>query len=73
LEFDHVVVVEPARLITPDNTGLRLLYVTVTRATQRLVVVHAEPLPDSLVAASSAPGTSAPASSGIVPVVGSHS
>ena len=33
LEFDHVVVVEPARLVTPDRSGLRLLYVTLTRAT----------------------------------------
>ncbi len=48
LEFDHVVVVEPARLVTPDARGLRLLYVVVTRATRRLVVVHAQPLPEAL-------------------------
>jgi DNA helicase IV len=53
LEFDHVVVVEPARLVTPDAAGLRLLYVTLTRATRRLVVVHAEPLPEALVPPSS--------------------
>ena len=45
LEFDHVIVVEPARLVAPDRAGLRLLYVVLTRATRRLVVVHAEPLP----------------------------
>jgi len=48
LEFDHVIVVEPARLVAPDRSGLRLLYVVLTRATRRLVVVHAEPLPEAL-------------------------
>ncbi|MFN8025131.1 MAG: ATP-binding domain-containing protein [Acidimicrobiia bacterium] len=48
LEFDHVVVVEPAALVSPDRSGLRLLYVVLTRATQRLVVVHSEPLPEAL-------------------------
>jgi DNA helicase IV len=48
LEFDHVVVVEPARLVTPDAAGLRLLYVVLTRATRDLVVVHSEPLPEAL-------------------------
>jgi DNA helicase IV len=48
LEFDHVVVVEPAALVGSDAAGLRLLYVSLTRATQDLVVVHAEPLPESL-------------------------
>ena len=47
LEFDHVVVVEPAPLVTPDRAGLRLLYVTITRATRRLTVVHSEPLPEA--------------------------
>lgn len=48
LEFDHVVVVEPARLVTSDVRGMRLLYVVITRATRRLVVVHAEALPEAL-------------------------
>ena len=48
LEFDHVVVVEPARLVTPDAAGLRLLYMTLTRATRTLTVVHAAPLPEAL-------------------------
>jgi DNA helicase IV len=48
LEFDHVVVVEPAALVTGDERGLRLLYVVLTRATHRLVVVHADPLPEAL-------------------------
>ncbi|MFE7039963.1 HelD family protein [Streptomyces atratus] len=42
LEFDHVLVVEPARYGTSD------LYVALTRATQRLGIVHREELPESL-------------------------
>jgi DNA helicase IV len=48
LEFDHVVVVEPARLVTADRAGLRLLYVTITRATQTLAIVNAGALPEGL-------------------------
>ncbi|MCZ7534549.1 MAG: AAA family ATPase [Acidimicrobiia bacterium] len=48
LEFDHVVVVEPSRLVTPDAPGLRLLYVTLTRATTSLTVLHGDPLPEAL-------------------------
>jgi DNA helicase IV len=52
LEFDAVVVVEPARIVseTPSGTsaGLRALYVALTRTTRRLAVLHAEPLPDAL-------------------------
>jgi superfamily I DNA/RNA helicase len=51
LEFDHVVVVEPSQLVTADRAGLRLLYVTITRATKTLTIVHAEPLPEALVGA----------------------
>lgn len=47
LEFDHVVVVEPA-LIAEGTTGLRELYVALTRPTRTLVVVHARPLPAAL-------------------------
>ncbi|MGC4946645.1 HelD family protein [Streptomyces sp. DT224] len=42
LEFDHVLVVEPGRFGTSD------LYVALTRATQRLGVLHREALPASL-------------------------
>jgi DNA helicase IV len=45
LEFDVVVLVEPAELIAESPRGLNDLYVALTRATQRLTVVHAEPLP----------------------------
>ena len=47
LEFDHVVVVEPS-LIARGDTGLRELYVALTRPTRTLVVVHARPLPQQL-------------------------
>ncbi len=51
LEFDGVVVVEPAAFTAEaldDAAGGRLLYIALTRAVQELVVVHAEPLPDDL-------------------------
>ena len=46
LEFDHVVVAEPAGIVSEG--GLRELYVALTRPTKTLVIVHAEPLPDEL-------------------------
>ncbi|HZB71965.1 MAG TPA: ATP-binding domain-containing protein [Acidimicrobiales bacterium] len=49
LELDAVVVVEPARIVAEEPQGLRSLYVALTRATRRLTVVHAEPLPAALV------------------------
>ncbi len=48
LEFDAVAVVEPARMVGESPQGLRALYVAVTRATQRLVIVHSEPLPSAV-------------------------
>jgi DNA helicase IV len=48
LEFDHVVVVEPAVVADDGDRGLRELYVALTRPTKTLVVVHARPLPDPL-------------------------
>ncbi len=48
LEFDAVVVVEPALIAGDDRRGLRLLYVAMTRPIQHLSVVHALPLPDAL-------------------------
>jgi DNA helicase IV len=49
LELDAVVVVEPAEIVGADEHGLRALYVALTRSTQRLSVVHREPLPESMV------------------------
>ncbi|HKI92898.1 MAG TPA: ATP-binding domain-containing protein [Gaiellaceae bacterium] len=48
LEFDHVVVVEPAAIAEDGEQGLRELYVALTRPTKTLVVVHARPLPEGL-------------------------
>lgn len=51
LEFDHVVLLEPAAIVAgePDRvTGLRRLYVCLTRAVTSLTVLHAEPLPPEL-------------------------
>jgi hypothetical protein len=50
LEFDAVVVVEPAAIAGTDARGLRLLYVAMTRPIQHLSIVHAEPLPALLLA-----------------------
>ena len=50
LEFDSVVVVEPARIVAESAQGLRALYVALTRTTRRLTIVHAEPLPEALMA-----------------------
>jgi DNA helicase IV len=47
LEFDGVVVVEPEDLLGPDG-GTAALYIALTRATSRLVVVHARALPGTL-------------------------
>jgi DNA helicase IV len=53
LEFDSVVLIEPERIVTAEAeraVGLRRLYVTLTRAVSRLVVVHDDPLPHELAA-----------------------
>lgn len=52
LEYDYVVLDEPAAVVDgePDErTGLRRLYVALTRAVSGLTVVHAAPLPEQLV------------------------
>jgi len=51
LEYDYVVLDEPAAVVDgePDErTGLRRLYVALTRAVSGLVVLHASPLPEQL-------------------------
>ncbi len=46
LEFDNVVVVEPADIIADHgDNGMRALFVALTRCTQRLAIVHEQPLP----------------------------
>jgi DNA helicase IV len=51
LEFDRVIVVEPSAIAAaePDRrTGLRRLYVVLTRAVSELTVFHSEDLPVEL-------------------------
>ncbi len=48
LEFDQVIVVEPAQIADAEARGLHRLYVALTRAVSRLTVLHAEPLPAPL-------------------------
>ncbi|ROQ33377.1 DNA helicase IV [Streptomyces sp. PanSC19] len=48
LEFDHVVVVEPAAIVAAEARGLNRLYVVLTRAVSRLALVHEAELPECL-------------------------
>ncbi|MCL2536445.1 MAG: DUF2075 domain-containing protein, partial [Nocardiaceae bacterium] len=48
LEFDAVLVVEPERILADGPRGAAELYVALTRATQRLGVLHRGPLPAAL-------------------------
>ncbi|NUS09633.1 MAG: ATP-binding domain-containing protein [Nonomuraea sp.] len=48
LEYDHVVLAEPAAVAAAEQRGLNRLYVALTRAVSRLDVVHSEPLPAQL-------------------------
>ena len=48
LEFDSVLVVDPQRILASGPRGAAELYVALTRATQRLGVLHQDPLPQAL-------------------------
>ncbi|HJR24546.1 MAG TPA: UvrD-helicase domain-containing protein [Acidimicrobiales bacterium] len=48
LELDASVVVEPAAILDEEAQGARALYVALTRATKRLVLVHERDLPGVL-------------------------
>ena len=48
LEFDCVLIADPARLLAESPRGLNDLYVALTRATQQVGVVHPGELPDVL-------------------------
>ncbi len=48
LEFDSVLIADPAQILGESPRGLSDLYVAMTRATQRLGVVHPGPVPDVL-------------------------
>ncbi|MFI6541580.1 HelD family protein [Nonomuraea sp. NPDC050547] len=48
LEYDHVIVVEPADIVAAEPRGLARLYVVLTRAVTSLTVLHDKPLPAAL-------------------------
>ncbi|MEV8389801.1 MULTISPECIES: ATP-dependent DNA helicase [unclassified Streptomyces] len=48
MEYDHVLVVEPATIADRGSAGLRQLYIALTRSTQSLTVLHTSPLPEAL-------------------------
>jgi DNA helicase IV len=48
LEFDRVIVADPAGILAQSANGVHDLYVAITRATHRLTVVHEDALPASL-------------------------
>jgi hypothetical protein len=48
LEFDAVVVVDPAAIVAAEPRGLHRLYVVLTRAVSSLVVLHRGDLPEVL-------------------------
>ena len=56
LEYDHVIVAEPARIAGAEARGLQRLYVALTRAVSRLTVLYSEPLPAPLPDLRAAPG-----------------
>jgi DNA helicase IV len=45
LEFDHVVLLEPAQVAGSGENGLRLLYIALTRAISKLTILHEGELP----------------------------
>ena len=48
LEFDAVLVLEPAAIVAESAHGVRLLFVALTRAVQHLAIAHADALPAAL-------------------------
>ncbi len=50
LEFDYVLIADPGQILAESPRGLNDLYVALTRATQRLGVVHPGPPPSVLAA-----------------------
>ncbi|MFI1381827.1 HelD family protein [Embleya sp. NPDC020886] len=60
MEYDHVLVVEPATIAGRGPAGLRQLYVALTRSTQSLTVLHTAPLPTALTASADGIEPSAP-------------
>lgn len=75
MEYDHVLVVEPASIVAHGPAGLRQLYISLTRSTQSLTVLHTSPLPEALTNTDAAPeslsaATGPAADPGDVPEIG---
>jgi DNA helicase IV len=62
LEFDQVIVFEPAEIAEAEARGLHRLYVALTRAVSRLTVLHSRPLPAALTPSPAATSLSVPTS-----------
>ncbi|MEV8001722.1 ATP-dependent DNA helicase [Streptomyces parvus] len=60
MEYDHVLVVEPATIADRGPAGLRQLYVALTRSTQSLTVLHTAPLPEALTGSGDAQAPTVP-------------
>ncbi|MEV7181478.1 ATP-dependent DNA helicase [Kitasatospora sp. NPDC093679] len=60
MEYDHVLVVEPATIADRGPAGLRQLYVALTRSTQSLTVLHTAPLPEVLTGSGDAQAPTVP-------------
>ncbi|WP_169948413.1 AAA family ATPase [Microbispora sp. H11081] len=48
LEYDHVIVAEPAEVAEAEERGLARLYVVLTRAVTSLAILHSRDLPEEL-------------------------
>ncbi|MFD3872575.1 HelD family protein [Streptomyces sp. NPDC058623] len=59
MEYDHVLVIEPATIADRGPAGLRQLYVALTRSTQSLTILHTAPLPTVLADSGTAAPTAA--------------
>jgi hypothetical protein len=64
LEFDCVVVAEPAAIVAAGTVGRRQLYIAMTRCTQELRLVHSRPLPAGLEQLAPPPAMQAPTAGG---------
>jgi AAA domain len=56
LEYDRVVLVEPADIVAAEPRGMSRLYVALTRAVAELVILHTKPLPANLTLSGGATG-----------------
>jgi DNA helicase IV len=56
LEFDSVLIADPAAILSESSHGMNDLYVALTRATQRVGVVHEGEIPSVLAGLEQAAG-----------------